>query len=679
MKGLTCLSACLILVVTSISSFSQKSFMKFGDISVEELTMTKYDKDTSAGAVVLGDFGVTKFNISQDDGFTYEFFRHIRIKILDKKELDQADFSILLWVGKGGNEEEFGSLKAVTFNYENGEEVKTKIDKSSVFTEMADKNHKRVKFSLQNVKVGSVIDVAYKIDSPYLFNLNDWQFQRTIPTVRSEYHVYMPEYFNYKNWITGYVPVNKYSDSQMERFQYHEDAEIAPGLNGGRTSGGMVEFEARVEHWYYIAENVPAFIPEPYITTIKDYLACVEFELISTKFPWSVLKNYTSTWENINTEMLDDEDFGKQLKRSGQFKNIPGEINSSTLDPQLKMIKAYETIKNKLAWDGRYRVYPTSGIAKAYNDGGGSSADINLNLVALLRELGFSANPVLVSTRSNGMLRPGQVILSQFNHVIASVQLGEKSFLLDATEPYCPYYLLPPDALNDKGLMISESGYKWVDLYSKLASQKLYYGKFEINSDLTMIGNLSNTYDNFASLQNKKNIKSKTNIEEYKKELEQVFDGAEINDLIVENLDSLYKPLKISMSINFGDKITQGADLIYFNPIIFGREDENYFKKDTREYPVDFNFPFRKKYTFSIAIPAGYQVAELPQPVKIVLPNEGGKFSYMIGNMGNNITVTSEILINQTIFSSINYQELKKFYELVVAKMAEQVVLKKVV
>lgn len=675
MKNSNYLIAFLFLLLITNSAYSQKSFMKFGDIPEEDLRMTKYIKDSTAGAVVLGDFGVTKFVYSQDKGFTLDFERHIRIKIFDKSELDQADFSVLLYNGNGGNNEEFKSIKAITYNLENGKEIKTKMGKDALFDEMADKNHKRVKFSLPNVKEGSVLDVTYEICSPYIFNLNNWKFQSSIPTIRSEYHVFMPEYFTYKNWITGYVPIQKLSEYNTERFSYIRESEIT---NSGRQSGGIEDFEARVDHWTYIAKDVPAFISEPFITTINDYLAYVDFELVSRRFPGEVAKFYTTTWKDINDDLMNDEDFGKQLKRSGHLKDLVAEINGSANDQKSKMIMAYESIKKKLVWDGRYRIYPLSGISKPFNNGGGTSADINLNLIALLRELGLKADPVLISTRSNGMLKPGQVILSQFNHVIASVQIDDKIFLLDAIDPYCPSFMLPPNSLNGEGLKVSETGFEWVDLYSKLVSQQTYFGQMTMNEHLEIEGKISNSYENFAALKMRKDIKAKTNLDEYKKDLESMFDASEIEELQIDNVDSLYKPVKLSMNIKMNDKSTQGAGMVYFNPVLFDREDKNYFKKDTRDYPVDFNFPLRKKYIFSIKIPEDYEVVEFPNSLKIVLPNDGGRFSYIVWNVGKNINLNCELTINQTLFPVPNYPELKKFYEMVVAKMAEQVIIKKI-
>ncbi|MBA7518174.1 hypothetical protein ES705_10241 [subsurface metagenome] len=397
----------LAFIIFFSNIFAQKPFMKFGKIPIEELEMTSYAIDTSAGAVILGDFGVTNFDISKDEGFFLTFSTHIRIKILDKDELDRADFNIILYESNSGKDEDLSGLKACTYNLENGKIVKYKLGRKDIYREKIDKNHKQVKFSLPNVKVGSVIEVEYRTVSPFVFNLNSWYFQSSIPTRRSEYHVFMPEYFYYKNWVSGYVPVRKDSETHTKTFQYTKSATIDPA--GGRESGSIVSFEAQVTHWTYTAENVPAFINEPYITTVYDYLSAVEFELKSTKYPWSVVKYYTKTWKDINRELMEDSDFGKQLNNKGHLKAQIEAINNSCSDPLEKMSAAYEHIKSSMLWDKRYRIWSSGGIRKAYNEGGGSSASINLNLVALCRGLGLDANPVLVSTRQTVQKLPGIV------------------------------------------------------------------------------------------------------------------------------------------------------------------------------------------------------------------------------------------------------------------------------
>lgn len=665
-----------ICFMTFSTVWAQKSFMKYGKIDEEELKMTSYANDTSAGAVVLGDYGVTRFAISEDEGFYLTYTRHIRIKILKKTAFDWADFIIRLYVGQGGRDEEVTMLKGCTYKLENGKAVKYKLGRSAIFRETEDKNHKVVKFSMPNVREGSVLDVSYSVSSPFTFTLNSWYFQKTIPVKRSEYHVFVPEYYYYKNWTTGYIPIVKNSDTRTENYQFTKGAEITPD---GREKGGIVNFNAQVTHWSYLAENVPAFIKEPYMTTIYDYLSVVEFELVSTNFPGSIRKSYTSKWEDINRELMDDYDFGRQLDNTGHLKDQIELITSSTTDPEMQMILAYEHIKNHMVWDNRYRIWPTESIRKAYNEGNGSTADINLNLVALLKGLGLNANPVLVSTRSNGKVKPGQVILTQFNHVIACVNINNRTYALDAIDHFCPHYILPPNSLNGNGMMISSAGYKWIDLYSDIPDTQLIFVQASLNDDFELEGNYTRNVKNFSALRLRKEIKELTEVEKYKEELEKEHAGLEVSNLKIDNLDSIYTPLKLEFDILLSDRITEGGDRIYFVPVILGRWEENPFKNEERNFPVDFNYPIQTKYSATISIPDGYEVEELPESLIINLLGEGGKFMYEVKALEKQIIVNYDLTVNQTIFPSMNYKELKKFFEKMVSKQSEQVVLKKII
>ncbi len=664
-----------VLFVICSTSFSQKSFMKFGNISKEEMEMTSCSIDTSAGAVVLGDFGTTNFDITEDEGFYTVFTRHVRIKILDKDELDQGDFVINLYESKGGDEEKVTGLKAVTYNLEKGQVEKYKLERKNIFREKASENWNEIKFSMPNVKVGSVIDVTYTITSPFYYQLQRWFFQTEIPTIRSEYHVYIPEYYNYKNWSSGYIPIKKESDITYKTYQYTQAATVGPN---GRESGELISFKAKITHWSYFAENVPAFKNEPKITSPIDYLSNIDFELLSTDFPGRIIKYYSRKWEDIRKELMEDEDFGKQLNRTGHLKEQVEKINSMYSDPIDKMAAAYEFIKNKMVWTRSYRLFANEGIRKPYTEGGGTSAEINLNLVGLCHDLGLDANPVLVSTRNNGKLRVGQVILTQFNHVIASVKINDQIYLLDCTDSYCPYYILPRNTLNGKGLILTETSFSWIDLYTDVAADEMMTAELTIDEDMQFVGSIKHEKKNYAALKTRKEIKEESSQEEYLRNMEQDMNGVQLSELNIDNLDSIYKPLNLVVDAVFEDKIIEGGDMLYFNPVLVDRLEENIFKNDERQYPVDYNYPLDIKQKYTITIPDGYAVEELPKSENIHMEDNGGSYIYKISAEENKILLETEFTINGTIYPSNVYNEIKKFYELMVAKQAEQVILKQV-
>ncbi|MEQ8425188.1 MAG: hypothetical protein RIA63_10800, partial [Cyclobacteriaceae bacterium] len=145
----------------------------------------------------------------------------------------------------------------------------------------------------------------------------------------------------------------------------------------------------------------------------------------------------------------------------------------------------------------------------------------------------------------------------------------------------------------------------------------------------------------------------------------------------IENLTNLSEPVKetYEMSLEEGDRLA--SDIIYLNPLIGRGIGENPFKLETRVFPVDFASPFEQTNLVTIKIPYGYEVEELPQPLAISLPDKGGRFLYTIGKMNGVISLTSLFSINKTRYSQTEYQSLREFYNQVVAKQGELIVLKK--
>jgi hypothetical protein len=211
-----------------------------------------------------------------------------------------------------------------------------------------------------------------------------------------------------------------------------------------------------------------------------------------------------------------------------------------------------------------------------------------------------------------------------------------------------------------------------------LPSDRVFYANLTINDDLEFEGKIQTVSENFAALNSRKRIKSYASEDEHIEKLEQDLEGLEITSLEMESLDSIYNSLKISTEVIMRDQITEGGDRLYFMPILFERIDENPFKNDERLFPIDYNYPIHKKFTTVFNLPEGYEVEETPEPIQINLPDNGGKFNYNIKVLNNQLAVHYDFVINQTIFPSLDYGDIKKFYEMIVAKEAEQVVLKSV-
>src|SRR5690606_38156787 len=107
---------------------------------------------------------------------------------------------------------------------------------------------------------------------------------------------------------------------------------------------------------------------------------------------------------------------------------------------------------------------------------------------AMLQEAGLDADPVLVSTREHGKVYKGTPMLNKFNYVIAHVNLGGKSVLLDATDPLLPAGMLPMRSLNGEGRLIKSGTDQWIALKPSDKYQRVYTGNLTIHESGKMEG-----------------------------------------------------------------------------------------------------------------------------------------------------------------------------------------------
>jgi hypothetical protein len=94
--------------------------MKMGKIDKADLELTACPFDPEAEAMVLGEFGQLRLTHVTRIGWRYAYDYHLRIKVVTKEGLAQADQTVTLYEGDFGNREVFRSLKGYTYNLIDG-------------------------------------------------------------------------------------------------------------------------------------------------------------------------------------------------------------------------------------------------------------------------------------------------------------------------------------------------------------------------------------------------------------------------------------------------------------------------------------------------------------------------------------------------------------------------------
>lgn len=664
------------LVINATFSLKAQALpMKFGKIDPSYFDMKIYERDTSAEALILGDYGESKIIYDQIDGsFVVEYSRHYRAKVFKKSGYDLANQELILYHNENGKEK-IVALKGSVYNMENGKVVKSTLDKSMIFDEEMDARHTEHKFTLPNVREGSILEFYYKVYSDF-WSLPDWQFQNRIPALWSEYRVSYPEYFCFKKLQKGYQSFTV--SEELTKPVSYTISEIKRPVN---YTGPSTVIRRQVKYtdilFRWVQNDIPAFREEPFMNAMVNYRSALEFELASYKPPTGMVRNYTQSWDKINEKLMADEDFGLQLKRNGFLKDRANQIKTLSGDKEKQMIEAFDYVRNTMKWDNRNRIYLSENLRNILEKKSGSSADINLLLVALLRELGLQSNPVILSTRNNGLVHPAQVMINQFNYVIASVNINNKIYLLDATEKDGSYNLLPPRCINGQGRIISETKTDWIDLNPEQRYEFTNIIKASIGIDGVITGNMHRSFGNYAALNKRVEIKGSKDSDEYIRNMESINKGLIVQNFELIGVDSLNKPYKENLDVQISDFAQIAGNIISLTPLLFDQWPSNPFKSENRQFPVDFTYPHIYKDIINYTLPDGYVLDEKPDDLTLMLPDGKTKFSYRMRVDGNQLQISSTLDIGKSLYSYDEYVSLKEFFSKVVSKQAEKVVLKK--
>ncbi len=329
-----------------------------------------------------------------------------------------------------------------------------------------------------------------------------------------------------------------------------------------------------------------------------------------------------------------------------------------------------------MKWNKINSLYTSNqGIKKAYKDGVGNVAEINLTLVAMLREAGIEANPILVSTRSHGIsLYPTK---DGYNYVIAGVEVFNNVILLDATEKYSSPNVLPLRVLNWKGRLIREHGSSTtIDLYPK----KFNIESIKLSTKLDEEGSISGlkitTYNNLNALQYRKNYAYLAEDDLISK-LEIENNDIEIEKFRISNKNNVSKPITEMIKFSRDNQVDIIGDKMYISPLLFLTVHENPFKLEERLYPIDYGSAWKKDVFIDIEIPDGYTLVTKPEDLSFELPDNLGTYKLKTELVNNKINVISQTKINMAIIGASHYKILKDLYKQIIDKQLEKIVLVK--
>lgn len=643
-----------LLCIFCLSLNAQREKIKFGSVSLSDLQNNSFEEYSDAEAIVLFDGGVANF-IEEEGRFIIVFERTKRIKILTKAGLDLSNINIPYYQQDMRTSELISDIKAISHTLVNGVDQKNELQKNDVYDEKITDNWHQKKFAIPGAKEGSVIEYTYVLKSPFMFNLPDWEFQSKIPTLYSEYEVHVVPFYEYTYLAQG-----------IKNFDYTNSY-----VGVGSRRFAHIDFKEMV--YEFAMKNIPAFEDIRYITSMNDYIVKMDWQLARIIRPNGVKEEIMTTWDQMVESMLKSENFGKFIKTSS--KNVEKMLKN---DPQLQHIAKLENfkkakeltnyVKKSYNWNRMRGKYASKSVKEFLNETTGSTAELNLFLIGMLRAFDINAYPVLLSTRDHGKIKTDYPFESFFNTLAILIEVDKQFYLTEATEKELEFGKLPAEYLNEKGLIIDEEKQGWVDLNITLPSLESEDMKLVLNpSNLKLEGKFVKTLTDYDAIQYKRNK------DLIQRELDNSYDL--IREIEYPETNSPTEPYVLKYDASYPVSTFEGN--LYFRPFLNKAPTVNPLKAEERTYPVDFIYSQKKQFNTTIDIPNGYTFTSIPENVQF--SNSLIDFSYevFLDPSKQKLIAISTYVLKKAVYEPKEYKQLRSYLAQVAEAYNRQITVEK--
>lgn len=649
----------LVFVCCSFSVSAQTSAyqqMDWGAVPTEDLQMTTYTLDTTASALVLGDEGY--MNVGKDNSGQYEWLlrRHKRLKILTEAALDKYTDIVIYYAHKNGTD----NIRQISAQSIAPDGTITDVKKGDIFHEKINEYWSKATFAFPDVKVGSVLEYRYEHYSHRVLSPQSWSFRGPLP-VRSSYFQF-----------ACYVPITYTYLLQGAEYMTAEKSEL------GEDILHLGDTHVYIDGTKFWMQNGGAIQEEPFMTAVDDYHVKVRFQASATTSTITGLSTPVyGTWESTNQELLDAADLGQNYRKNKRYKNLLDAAESviaKDLPKEDLLYKINRFITKEIPWSGKYGMWAIQSPDEAFAKHEGSISEIQYAALALLRQYGINAYPVLLSTRDNGLMITSFPFLDQFNYVIIIVEIKDVALLVDFSDPLLKPGLIREEALNGLGFMVHDDTPAWISIGLPMV-RDVFAWNGKITAEGTLSGEMKATINTFSAKSERQQMQVQSLEEIWTNRLP---NGGSWSELTANNREDIREDLSIRGKFEVTEAGFANEDFLYVSPIVHTNFDENPFQREQRNYPVNFPYSFEEKSVYQYEIPAGYTVESLPEDINVILPNNDASFQYLIRDKNQKISIVATLKVTKNLYPPEEYPALRELFASAVQKMQEQIVLKKV-
>jgi hypothetical protein len=318
-------------------------------------------------------------------------------------------------------------------------------------------------------------------------------------------------------------------------------------------------------------------------------------------------------------------------------------------------------------------------------------------LSAMLQEIGVESFYVSINTTRNAVT-PETPAVRWFNHVILAVRLPEsvkdpslravldhsklgRLLFFDPTDEWTPFGSLRGELQSNYGLLVTEDGGELIKLPQLPAELNgvVRTAKLTLTASGTLSGDFVEQRNGDYGTQQRASLKSVSKDADRIKFLESLISHSlptfQITKASLVNLNQTDEPFGYQYSLVAQNYAKTAGDLLLIRPRVVGVNSSDLLEtKEPRKYPVEFDGPWKNSDTIEIAIPAGYEVDDLPPPVNA--DYSFASYHSKTEASGNTLKYTRTFEVKELSVPVSKAEELRKLYRIIAGDERSTAVLK---
>lgn len=521
-------------------------------------------------------------------------------------------------------------------------------------------------FTLPAVEVGSILEYTYTLhyDETH-FSAPFWQVQQS--------------YFVHKAHFV-FTPFNDFlrTDQAMtNRYLVDRQGRVVNTLIGWPVlpAGVAVKTDSTGQFSLDVTD-IPALPQEEWMPPLQNVAYQVRFyykNASSSSDFWAAEEKRWSRETNHLTEPADS------LRQAVTTLTAPGD---SPLDRASKLYSAVQELTNtdftSTPGAAGANHLPVRTAAEVWSRKSGSSTEMALLYLALLRAAGLTAYDMKVVDRDKGVFSSGYLSFDQFDSDLVILSLDGKEIFLDPGEKDCPFQTVHWKHAGASGIRQTANGVAvaTTPLLPYTATRQLRAGDITFDSPTHFTGSFRFVMTGQNALYWRQQVQlhgadqAKQHFDAWLRTM--VPQGVQAH---FDHFLALDKPDLNLIAIVLAEGSLADGNLTLPGFFFEAGSRPPFVDEAQRQEPVDMHYGEQITDQIVYHLPAGVTVASAPDSAKISLPPYAA-FATAVSSAPGQLTVTRTLARAFTLASTAQYPELRGFYQKVAASDQQTIVLR---